>query len=248
MGAARLLARAWIVFGLYATGLALKRTLDAGLAGEDLRQTAVCAMLFGAMGLLFIAGYGLAPGTAFPRVFSRLKPVHLAPGFNDLVFAAFVLLAFGVQTGFAPGHGDGVAVAALMGALRFAVFGQHVLEDRLAACGLDGGRALASAFSWLLAFVFLGSALSRIRLAAALVRLERKARPEALGPQALAFAVGIASVVGIQAFYLGTAYALLPCRELAGISGDVLVGLGPLGLSYCILAALTNLVALNPEA
>lgn len=248
MGAARLLARAWIVFGLYATGLALKHALDAELTVEYLQRIAVCGALFGAMGLLFVAGYGLSSGLSIPNVLARLKPVHLAPGFNDLVFAAFALLAFYMQTGFAPAHADGTVVAALNDALRFAVFGQQMLEDRLATCGLDGGRALASAFAWLLAFIFLGSALSRIRLAAALVRLERKARPEALGPQALAFALGIASIVGIQSLYVGTAYALLPCRGLAGICGDALVGLGPLALAYCILAALTNLVSLSPEA
>jgi hypothetical protein len=248
MGAARLLARAWIVFGLYATGLAAKRALDAGLLPEFWQQILVCALLFGAMGLLFVAGYGLSSGLSIPHAFSRLKPVHLTPGFNDLVFVAFTLLAFFVQTSFAPTHPDGSAVAALSAALRFAVFGQHVLEDKLATCGLDSGRALASAFVWLLAFIFIGSTLSRIRLAAGLVRLERKARPEALGSQALALALGLAAIIGVQAFYVGTAYTLLPCRGLGGLSGDILIGLGPLGLAYSILAALTNLIALNPEA
>jgi hypothetical protein len=248
MGAARLLAKAWIVFGLYATGLAMKRALDAGLSVEFLQQVAVCSVLFLAMGLLFVAGYGLSSGLSIANAFARLKPIDLAPGFNDLVFTTFALVAFFVQTDIAPFHPDGAAIAALEGAMRFAVFGQHVLEDRLASCSLDGGRALASASSWLLGFIFLGSALSRIRLAAALVRLERKARPEALGPQTLAFALGLFSIVGIQLLYVGTAYDLLPCWALTGIFGDILVGLGPLGLAYCVLAALTNLVALSPEA
>lgn len=248
MGAARLLAKAWIVFVLYAMGLASKRVLDAGVPLDSLQRTAVCAALFGAMGLLFIAGYGLSSGLSIPHAFARLKPVHLTPGFNDLVFAAFALLCFYVQIAFAPAHAEGTAVTALKSALRFAVYGQHVLEDRLATCGLDGGRELASAFAWLLGFIFLGSALSRIRLAAALVRLERKVHPDGLGPQALAFALGLSSIIGIQALYVGTAYVLLPCRGLAGISGDILLGLGPLGLAYCIFAALTNLIALNPDA
>lgn len=248
MGAARLLARAWIVFVLYATGLALKHALDATLAVEFLQQIGVCAALFGAMGLLFIAGYGLSSGLSIPNSFAQLKPIHLVPDFNDIVFLAFALLAFYVQTGFAPTHPDGAAIAALEGAMRFAVFGQHVLEDKLTTCGLDSGRVFASAFAWLLALIFLGSTLSRVRLAAGLVRLERKERSEALGPQALAFALGLVSIIGVQLIYVGTAYVLLPCRSMAGIFGDVLVGLSPLGLAYCILGALTNLIALNPDA
>jgi hypothetical protein len=248
MGGARLLARTWIVVVLYAMGLALKRAVDAGLALEVLQHVAVCATLFSAMGLLFIAGYALSAGHSILHAFSRLKPIHITPGFNDLVFAAFVLLAFYMQTTFAPAHAESAATGALKGALRFAVFGQRALEDRLATCGLDGGRVLASAFAWLLAFIFLGSALSRIRLAAALVRLERKTKPEALGPQALALALGLASIIGIQALYIGTAYVWIPCRLEAGISGDLLIGLGPLLLTYLIISALTNLIALSPDA
>ncbi|HUJ03844.1 MAG TPA: hypothetical protein VLW75_09425, partial [Rhizomicrobium sp.] len=113
---------------------------------------------------------------------------------------------------------------------------------------LDGARAFASAFTWVLAFIFLGSALSRLRLAAGLVRLERKRRPEALGATTLAFVLGVLAVVGLQFLYVGTAYRILPCAILGGITGDVLIGLGPLMLAYLIDAALTNLMALGPEA
>ena len=247
MGAARLLARGWIVFCLYAAGHALRRALLAGVPPADaVQQIAVCTLLFGAMGVLFIAGYGLSAGHSFSL--SRLKPIHFAPGFNGLVFSAFALVAFSVQTGFAPAHAGGPIVDAIEGALRFAVFGQRVLEDRLVACNLDGGRLLTSAFSWLLAFIYLGSSLSRIRLAASIVRFERKARPEALGPQTLALLLGLFSVAGIQALFMGTAYTLMPCAMDASLFGDVLIGIGPLTLAYLIVAAITNLLALGPDA
>ena len=249
MGAARLLARGWIAFCLYGAGHALHRALIDGVLPLDaLRQIAVCTALFGAMGILFIAGYGLSSGLSASFSVSRLKPTHFTPGFNELVFIAFALFAFFVQTGYAPMHAEGLGVGALKGALRFAVFGQRALEDKLATCGLDGGRTLSSAFAWLVGFIFLGSALSRVRLAAGIVRLERKGRTEALGPQALSLTLGFAAVVGIQTLYIGTAYNLMPCRMLGNIPGDVVIGIGPLALAYLIVAAVTNLLALNPDA
>jgi hypothetical protein len=247
MGAARLLARGWIVFCLYAAAHALRLALASGMPLADAaQQIGTCAVLFGAMGILFIAGYGLSAGHSLS--FKQLRPTHLSPGFNELVFIVFALMAFFVQTNGAVAHLDNPAIDALRGAMRFAVFGQRALEDKLAICGLDGGRALSSAFSWLLALIYLGSSLSRIRLAAGIVRIERRLRPEALGPQALALALGIAAVVGFQALFMGTAYVLMPCRVLAGLLGDVLAGIGPLMLSYLIVAALTTLLALGPEA
>lgn len=248
MGVARLLARGWVAFCLYAAAHGFVRALGAGLPPLDaLQAIGICAALFGAMGILFIAGYGLSAGLSVSVSLSRLKPTHFTPGFNELVFIAFALASFYVQTGFAPAHPDGLAIEAVRGALRFAVLGQGALEDKLASCGLDGGRALSSAFAWLLALIFLGSALSRIRLAASIVRFERKVRAEALGPQSLALALGIAAVVGIQALFVGTAYRLLSCRIEAGLLGDVLIGIGPLMLAYLIVAAITNLLALGPE-
>jgi hypothetical protein len=249
MGAARLLARGWVVFCLYAAAHALRIALASDLpAGQALQQIGVSTALFGAMGILFIAGYGLSCGLAVSLSVSKLKPTHIAPGFNELVFIVFALLAFYMQTTFAPAHQTGPVVDAIKGALRFSVFGQRALEDRLAVCGLDGGRALTSAVSWLLAFIYLGSSLSRVRLAAAIVRFERRTRIEALGPQSLALALGIAAVIGIQALFVGSVYVLLPCRIDAGLFGDVLIGVGPLMLAYLIVAAVTNLLALGPEA
>ena len=248
MGAARLLAKGWVVFCFYVGGLALAGAVAHGAQLDAAApRLAVCTLLFAAMGILFVGGYGISAGLSLTHTLARLKPVHLAPGFNDLVFVAFALAAFYVQAGLAPLHLQGAPFDALQGAARFAVFGQHVLDDRLAACNLDGNRTLASAFAWLLAFIFLGSALSRVRLASALVRFERKARPEALGPQALAFGLGIAAMIGFQALYVGTAWLMMPCKPLGGLVGEALIGLGPLMLAYLIFAAVANLLALGPE-
>lgn len=249
MGAARLLAKGWIVLCVYAGGLALGRAAMGGVPfAQSLFPILVCVLLFGAMGVLFIAGYGLSASHLRPMLPDRFDPAVYLPRFNEAVFLAFIAIVFCVQIVLSAPAPHGPAVAALESAIRFAVFGQASLEARLAVCGLDGGRLLVSAASWLLALVFLGSALSRLRLAAGLVRLERKRRPEALGAQPLAFAVGFAAVVGIQLFYIGTAYSLVPCRLLAGLPGDVLIGLPPLLLAYLVMAALANLLALGPEA
>jgi hypothetical protein len=247
-GAARLLARGWVVFCLYAGGVALSRALAAGTPPLDaVRALGVCVLLFGAMGILFIGGYGLSAVHLRAPVLSRLKPAHLMPGFNELVFIAFALLALYVQMGVAPRLPGGPIVAAVEGAIRFAVFGQRLLVEQLAACSLDSGRELASASSWMLAFIFLGSALSRIRLAAGIARLERKKRPEILGAQPLAFALGLIAVAGIQLLYVGTGYTFLTCAALGGVWGQTLIGIGPLALAYLITAALTNLLALSPD-
>ena len=214
MGAARLLAKAWVVFCLFAGGHALVRALAAHtpllFAAQ---QIGVSVFLFGAMGVLFIGGYGASSAHGG---LARLKPNHIAPGFNEVVFIAFAALSFFVQTAYLPMHVTGGILGVLQAAIRFAVPGQRMLEETLARCGLDGARIFAGAFAWLLAFVFLGSALSRIRLAAGIIRLERKSRPEALGGSALAFMLGLVAVTGIQLLFIGSAYALLPCTIVSG--------------------------------
>jgi hypothetical protein len=249
MGAARLLAKGWIVFCIYLGGLALGRAVASGLPlGSAAGPIIVCVLLFGAMGVLFIAGYGLSAGHVRPLLPARVSAAILLPRFNELVFIVFTLIVFLLQTFPAPpGRGE-AAVDAVKGAMRFAVVGQTVLESQLVACNLDGGRLLVSALSWLLGLIWLGSALSRIRLAAGIVRLERKQRPEALGDQPLALLLGIAAVIGFQLLYMGTGYGLLTCGALGGLWGDAVIALGPLMLSYLLIAALTNLLALGPSA
>jgi hypothetical protein len=246
MGAARLLAKGWIAFCIFAGAHALQRALAAYVPLDQAASSiGVCVVLFVAMGLLFVGGYGASSGLGG---FTRLKPRYFLPGFNEIVFIVFAAAVFVVQIAFAPGHGVGGALGALEAAIRFAVPGQRDLETVLGACALDGGRSFASAFSWLLAFVFLGSAVSRLRLAAALVRIERKLRAPALGAVPLTFALGLLAVVGIQFLFVGTAYTLMPCDVLSDLPGAVLIGLGPLALAYLIVAALTNLLSLSAEA
>jgi hypothetical protein len=245
MGAARLLAKLWIAFCLFAGAHAILRQIAAHVPPTQATAiVAVCVFLFGAMGLLFIGGYGASSG--FTR-FMHLASTQFTPGFNELVFIAFAIAIFLVQTVYAPAHLASPGLGALNTAMRL-LPGQRGLETALGACALDSGRNLASAFSWLLSFIYLGSALSRIRLAAGLVRLERKDRHEALGDVPLAFVTGVVAVVGIQLLAIGSLYSLLPCAFYASVAGAVLIGLGPLMLAYLITAALTNCLALSAEA
>jgi hypothetical protein len=249
MGAARLLAKAWGVFCVFAGAYALQHALVAGQPWVQAAfPIAVCVLLFGAMGLLFAGGFGVSGNSAKIPFVERLKPDHLAPGFNGIVFIVFAVAVFVVQTIYLPMQAANPAFNALHAAMDFAIPGQRALEDRLADCGLTGVEPMAASVSWLLAFIFLGSAISRIRLAAAIVRLERRQRPELLGVSTLAFVLGLVAVVGIQLLFVGTLFDWLPCDALNNIPGQFIVGLGPLMLAYLIVAALTDLIALGPEA
>lgn len=249
MGAARLLAKGWVMFCLFAGAYALDGAPARGLTiWQALPATLLCVVLFGAMGLLFIGGYAASAGSAGVPLLARLKPRHVLPGFDETVFIVFALASFLVQIAYVPDHVSGGILGALQAAIEFAVPGQRGLEFALGLCRLDGGRIFATTFAWLLALIYLGSALSHIRLAAGLVRLERKERPDALGPTGLPVALGIAAVIGIQLLYIGSLFSLLPCPALRGIPGQMLIGIAPLMLAYLIVAALTNLLALGPEA
>ena len=246
MGAARLLAKGWVVVCLFAGAHAIDRALVSGADPFAVVPLLVaCVLLFLAMGLLFIGGFGFSAGPlTLPK---RIEPTHFIPDFNDAVFAVFVALSFVDQIVFAPAHLDGPVITALEAAVAFAVPGQNALVDKLGGCGLDGGRLFASAFTWLLALIFLSSALSRLKLAAGIIRLERLKRPEALGPVGLAAIFGVAALAGIQLAYLGSAFAWLPCSFYTGLAGALMVGLVPLLLAYLILAALATVLASGKE-
>ncbi|HEY1631567.1 MAG TPA: hypothetical protein VGF56_09635 [Rhizomicrobium sp.] len=243
MGAARLLAKGWVAFCLFAGAHALVLRLDAHMIPEEaVSSVGVCVLLFGAMGLLFIAGYG---ATSRRSALAKLGPDVFVPGFNDIVFIVFAAIVFAVQVAAAHHSAPANALSALEQAMRFAVPGQRALEAALVNTGLDGGRAFASAASWILAFVFLGSAFSRIGMGAGLMRLERKRPTEVMTAAVFSFAL---SLLGIQFLAFGTLYPWLPKDFLASLAGTVLIGLGPLALAYAVVAAITNLLALNPEA
>jgi hypothetical protein len=243
MGAARLLAKGWVAFCLFTGAHALALALGAHTPPEQAISTVgISVALFGAMGLLFVAGFGAASRTGG---LSRLNAHYFMPGFNDVVFILFAAIVFAVQVAPLPAHGAASALGALEAAARFAIPGQRALERMLAAYSLDGGRAFASAVSWLLAFIFLGSAFSRIGMGAALMRLERKRHTEILSAATFTFAL---SLLGTQFLALGSLYPFLSKAALASLSGTVLIGLGPLALAYVVVAAIINLLALNPEA
>ena len=103
------------------------------------------------------------------------------------------------------------------------------------------------AFAWLLAAIYLSSAVSRLKLQAGLIRLEAGGRPQILGPTLRAFLFGIVAVVSIQFLFVGSAYPWLPCSAFADVTGALLIGLAPLMLAYLIVAALASLLASAPE-
>ncbi len=244
MGVARLLAKGWVLACLFAGAHAVDMAIQRGAyPASILPPLIVCTLLFAAMGLLFVGGYGISAVHGGFSLLKGFKLSRLLPGFNDAVFLAFVVLSFVDQVAFAPSHLSGNLTNALESAIFFAVPGQRALLWSLVPCGLDGGRIFASAFTWLLAVIYLGSSISRLRLAAGLMRLERATHPEVLGPAALAFVLGIAAVVGIQLLFVGSAFPFLPCSAYADIPGKLIVGLAPLMLSYLTVAALTSLLA-----
>lgn len=249
MGIARLLAKGWIVFCLFAGAHAIRLAL---LTGVPLQTSAfaigICAALFMAMGLLFVGGFGASAGHSRSPWLTRLRPHHLIPGFNETVFIVFVTLSFLNQALVAPGVIDRGVAGALENAMTFLVPGQKALQARvLDGCFMDGGRLFSAAFTWLLAIVYLASAASRLKLQAGLIRLEAGERVQPLGPTLRAFLFGIVAVVGIQFLFVGSAYPWLNCSAFADITGAVLIGLAPLMLAYLIVAALASLMAAAPE-
>ena len=249
MGIARLLAKGWIIFCLFAGAHALRIAFASGVPlVPSLADIGICVLLFMAMGLLFAGGFGVSaglPGTPFR---ARLGLGHFVPGFNEIVFLLFVVLSFANQVWFAPTHLAGTSVMPLEQAIYFAVPGQRALVSGLDGCSLDGGRIFASAFSWTLAVIFLASACSRLKLQAGIIRLERNTRPEGLNPSIRAFCLGLVAVVGMQFFFVGSAYPWFPCHAYADIAGALLIGLAPLMLAYLVVAALATLLASSPES
>ncbi|HKY17554.1 MAG TPA: hypothetical protein VJL82_01380 [Rhizomicrobium sp.] len=249
MGIARLLAKGWIIFCLFAGAHALNFALLQGRPlWEALPGIGICALLFVAMGLLFVGGFGVSAGHFSGRAWSQtFRLHHLIPGFNEGVFALFVLLSFLFQAFLAPANIERDAATALERAIYFVVPGQRALVSALQACTMDGGRVFAAAFTWLLAIIYFASAASRLKLQAGLIRLEAGDRPQILGPTLRAFLFGIVGVVSLQFLFVGSAYPWLPCSAFTDVTGAVLIGLAPLMLAYLILAALASLMASAPE-
>ena len=246
MGIARLLAKGWVVFCVFAGAHALNLALQSGQSvGVAFPSVLLPVLLFAAMGLLFVGGYGVSGGHVSPA-FWRLKARQFIPGFNELVFIAFALASFINQVFVAPHYVGGRPAEALEAAVFYVVPGQRALEDAM-SCGLDGGRIFASAFTWLLAFVYVASSVSRLRLAAGIIRIERTVRPELLGPAIFALVLGAFGIVAIQLFFIGTAYNWLSCAGFNDIAGALVIGLAPLMLAYLVVAALASALAIGPE-
>ncbi len=252
MGVARLLAKGWVVFCLFAAAHGVNLALSRGDAPLPAVQAIViCALLFGAMGLLFVGGFGAAASGNTPLL-ARLKWRQLLPSFDGAVFVVFVVAVFAAQAFFVSQVGASLPAQAVHKAMYFIVPGETALVSRLVACGMDQPRiysvALSAAVSWLLAIVFVASAASRIGLTAGLIRLARARQASSFGPTLLAALYGLVAIVSFQLLYVGSAYPWLACSSFGGISGAVLTGLAPLMLAYLIVAALATLKASGPES
>ena len=137
MGLARLLAKGWIVVCLFAGAHALRFALQSG--GDlvvVIPQVIVSVLLFAAMGLLFVGGYGASGARLHAFSVQNVMPRRL-PGFNEVVFLLFVAISFLNQIVYAPLHVSGRITDMLEGALYFAVPGHAVIVDRL-SWGRDG--------------------------------------------------------------------------------------------------------------
>jgi hypothetical protein len=253
MGVARLLAKGWVVFCLFAGAHALEFAMRRGQNPLDaVTKIGICVLLFAAMGLLFIGGFGASSGnTSIASLRARLRARHLMPGFDALVFIAFVVVSFVVQVYFISAIGGSAIAQAVQKAMYFIVPGLPALVTRLGACAVKDPQiyslSLACAFAWLLAIIYVASAVSRIGLTAGLLRLERTLRPSAFGPTLLAALYGTVAIVAFQLLYMGSAYGWLACSAFSDIRSALLIGLAPLMLAYLIVAALATLKASGPE-
>jgi hypothetical protein len=252
MGIARLLAKGWIVFCLYAGAQALNFEFLHGTPWiEAAPPIVICVLLFGAMGLLFVTGFGASAGGSIGQVMRRMKPSHFLPSFDAVVFILFVVASFAAQAVLVSAIGNSPAAVALQKAIFFGVPGEPALNARLYACQypqpLIYSVSIVSSFTWLLAIIYVASAVSRIALTAGLLRLERALRPSSFGPTVLAALYFVVALVVFQLLYMGSAYAFLPCRALGDITGSLLVGLAPLMLAYLIVAAAATLKASVPD-
>src|SRR5277367_5274132 len=130
MGVARLLAKAWIAFCVFAGAHAVSHAMASGTdLVSALQQVGLCTALFGAMGLLFVGGYAASASHSGMVALAKLRAHHVLPGFDEIVFTAFAIAIFVAQTNYAPAHPSGGAVGALIAAVHFAVPGQQVLEQ-----------------------------------------------------------------------------------------------------------------------
>lgn len=237
---ARLVAKVWVMFCLYAGALALNLALPGSPdAWAEAARICGATLLYLCTGFLFA---GMAVRLLHRRE-TLIRHSWRDIDFNDVLFGIFLFLTFCDQAFFAPDHLAGVFSQSVEQAAFYAVPGQRALSRLVHSCTMDGGRIFASAFSWCLALIWFGSALSRLKISAGLLRAAWSVAPDRTRGLTSAVLLGLCAAAGIQVLYAGSGIRFLPCSMTAGIAGGLLTGLAPLLLVYVIITALTGLIA-----
>ena len=209
MGVARLLAKGWVVFCLFAGGYALHDAVGAGTAflrrpARHSHQRRSVRRHGAAVHRRLCGGVERRWRVAHWRVSS---PRHVLPGFNELVFIGFALAIFVMQTLYLAGSRPGRVLGALQAAIAFAVPGQGQLAysaRRLRA------RRRARVRGRLRAGCSPSSFWARRSRASvsppASCGWSASSVPKRSGPTGLALVLGLAAVIGIQLLYIGSLY------------------------------------------
>lgn len=242
---ARLLAKAWIAVCLFAGAVGLTQAWGEGAGLLALSLRTVSILLFVAMGLVFALGGVCLAGRArmLHRRWRRGHPWHWTGDFDEAVWALFALLSFLDLVFFAPTHLSSPATEAVELAAYVAVPGHRAFVSLARPCLFDGGRIFASAFSWCLALIYLGSAFSRLKMRVVRLRALQKAHPQIAAGRADIVLLSLAAVVGIQLFYIGSGYSVLSCSVLTGALGAATIGLAPLLLAFAAVTVATWIAA-----
>lgn len=248
---ASLVAKVWVMFCLYAGALALHMALPGSPdpLGDGLAITGA-SFVFLCLGLLFAGAAVLLLSPSGPISLKNIRTLRFAwrdVDFNEILFAAFLILSFCNQAFFAPDHMMGPLTIAVEQAAWFAVPGQRAFSLLVHSCTMDGGRIFTSAFAWVLALIWFGTALTRLGISARLIRAARRQTPDATAGLVSGVLLAVAAAAGIQFLYAGSGFAYLPCSLTAGIAGGLLAGFAPLMLAYILIAALSGVIAGGEE-
>ncbi len=236
MGIARLLAKGWIVFCLFAGGARLaprpgqRRAAGAiAVRGGHLRDS---VRRHGPVVRRRLRRLGRIARHPFK---ARLGLHHLMPGFNEIVFLFSSVLSFVNQVWFAPRNLAGDVVGPLerrsISSCRASARWSRRWMPAAWMAGASSPPPSPGCWRW---SIWPRPARgSNCRRASS--GWSATPRPEGLGPSIRAFCLGVVAVVGVQFLFVGSAYPWLNCSAFDDITGALLIGLAPLMLAYLVV-------------